>query len=254
MERSIKGILFDLGDTLVRYANLRVNRLFVKGAMRGYAYLKSLGKPLPARWIYMLRQLSSIRWAHLRGLVTGVEFDALKLLRVQSRRMGHPLTPQEASQLAWQFYAPLKEEAPFFPEVRPVLSRLTEQGYRLGIVSNSFLPGSVLDRHLEEGDLLELLPIRVYSCEVNIRKPKPGIFQAALNRSGLEAQETVFVGDTPREDITGAAQMGMVTVLRTGGNRTRGSKYQPDHVIQDLNQLEDILRSYRNPPGSGTAS
>jgi HAD superfamily hydrolase (TIGR01662 family) len=250
MARRIQGILFDLGDTLVQYADLPVNRLFVRGAVRGYEYLKSLGKPLPARFIYMLRQLTAIRWAHLRGWVTGVEFDAIKLLSLQSRRMGHPLSRQETIELAWQFYSPLKEQAPFYPEVRGVLEDLRDQGYQLGIVSNSFLPGQVLDRHLADGDLLDLLPVRVYSCEVNVRKPKGGIFQAALEQTGLTAEETMFVGDTPKEDIDGACEMGMVTVLRKSPPPRKCRKHQPDHVIEDLRELEGILAEYDSPTDS----
>ncbi len=250
MARRIRGILFDLGDTLVQYANLPVNRLFVRGALRGYEYLKSLDKPLPARFLYMLRQLTAIRWAHLRGWVTGVEFDAIELLGTQSRRMGHPLSRQETIELAWRFYSPLKEEAPFYPEVRGVLEQLRDQGYQLGIVSNSFLPGQVLDRHLAEGDLLDLLPVRVYSCEVHVRKPKPGIFQAALEQTGLSPDETVFVGDTPKEDIDGASQMGMVTVLRKSPPPRKCRKHQPDHVIEDLRELTDLLTGYDGPRNS----
>jgi putative hydrolase of the HAD superfamily len=249
MDAATKGILFDLGDTLVRYAHLPVNRLFFQGGLRGYRYLQSLGKPVPVRWLYLLRQLVAIRWAHLKGRITGREFNALELLDHQSRRMGHPLTPAESAELAWQFYSPLKESAPFFPEVEGVLRGLRDRGLKLGIVSNSFLPGEVLDRHLAEGRLLELLPVRVYSCEVDIRKPDGGIFQVALDRCNLSAREVVFVGDTPREDILGAKRLGMRTVLRRRAGVKLPDDCRPDHVIDDLSQLEDVLET----PDSGLA-
>jgi len=251
MDAAIEGILFDLGDTLVRYANLPVNRLFFEGGLRGYRYLQSLDKPLPVRWLYLLRQLCAIRWAHLKGRISGREFNALHLLDRQSRRMGHPLTSQEAAELAWQFYSPLKENAPFFPEVRQVLARLRDRGLKLGIVSNSFLPAEVLDRHLAEGQLLELLPVRVYSCEVDSRKPETGIFQAALDRCRLTAEHVIFVGDTPREDILGARRLGMKTVLRRRPGVKTPANCKPDYVIEDLSQLEDVLDACGTGPGRG---
>jgi FMN phosphatase YigB (HAD superfamily) len=46
----------------------------------------------------------------------------------------------------------------------------------------------------------------VISGEVGIRKPDPRIFHLALQRTGLQPEEVVYVGDT-EEDIAGALGM-----------------------------------------------
>jgi FMN phosphatase YigB (HAD superfamily) len=49
------------------------------------------------------------------------------------------------------------------------------------------------------------------------------------------------VGDTPREDILGAKRLGMKTVLRRRAGVKLPANCRPDHVIDDLSQLEGVL-------------
>ena len=130
------------------------------------------------------------------------------------------------------------------PEVIRTLGGLRDDGLKLGIVSNTFIPAEVLDRHLQSECLLELLPIRVYSCDVGFRKPRPQIFRAALSRSGLAAGQTLFVGDNMRADIYGANRMGMISVLKDPLGRHRRSRIRPRHRICRLAELRGIVARY----------
>jgi len=51
------------------------------------------------------------------------------------------------------------------------------------------------------------------SEEQGWRKPSQHIFKAALERLKVKADETLFVGDSPLEDIEGAKQAGLRTVF-----------------------------------------
>ena len=55
----------------------------------------------------------------------------------------------------------------------------------------------------------------VFSSEVGLRKPAPRIYQAALERLGVEPADALFVGDRVREDVQGPAALGMRTCLVT---------------------------------------
>jgi len=48
-------------------------------------------------------------------------------------------------------------------------------------------------------------------ADVGIRKPRPGVFALALERAGCEPREALHVGDSPANDIGGAAAAGMRT-------------------------------------------
>jgi putative hydrolase of the HAD superfamily len=53
----------------------------------------------------------------------------------------------------------------------------------------------------------------VTSAEAGARKPDPAIFAAALELAGCDAEEAVHVGDTPEEDLEGAAAAGIRALL-----------------------------------------
>ena len=248
MNGPIRGILFDLGDTLLDFGAVKPNRLFVRGASLAYDYLRGLGKRLPSRRLYLMRQLWAIRWAYFKTRFTHKEFDSLQLLKDRSRRMGHPLSDEEALELAWQFYLPLKEASTVEPQMRQTLQRLGDRGLTLGVVSNTFLPGQILDRQLEQEGIIDLLPFRVYSSDLGIRKPDRRIFEHALEATGLQPQQTLFVGDTPREDISGAHQAGMVTVLKDPTGLNKAVLPAPDYTIRAIADLEQIVSRRNDGP------
>ena len=59
----------------------------------------------------------------------------------------------------------------------------------------------------------ERLDVAVFSSEVGRRKPDESIFRAALRALEVEPEEALFVGDRRYEDVRGAKELGMTTVL-----------------------------------------
>ena len=248
MERRIRGILFDLGDTLLDFGEVDALKLFRNGAVLGYRYLEQIGQPLPTFRRYHRRQLRAVRWNYLKSRITGREFSALDLMARASRRFGQDLTRDQLLELAWRWYQPLKRRATVEKGLAEMLADLRRDGLALGVVSNTFVPGEALDRHLAEEGLLELLPVRVYSCDVGYRKPGARIFRAALRRARLKADETLYVGDSPRADIEGANRMGMISVLKDPDGRGR-----PDHRIRSILEVRQVLAGYAGGERRGAA-
>ncbi len=245
----IKGILFDLGDTLLDFGPVRIRGLFAEGALLAYGYLKKLGQPLPRFGLFHWKQLWAIRLQYLKSRLIRREFNSLELLGQLSEKMGHTLTPEQTSELAWLWYKPLGECATVEAGVRELLEGFRSDGLRLGLVSNTFIPGQVLDRHLAQLRLLEFFPWRIYSCDVLYRKPHPRIFGIALERLGIAAEEAVFVGDSPLADVAGAARVGMVSVLKDPTGRSRIGRIRPTHRIRSLRELPGIVRAYNDDSG-----
>ncbi|MBS3734702.1 MAG: HAD family hydrolase [Phycisphaerae bacterium] len=242
--RQISGVLFDLGDTLLRFGKVDTRGLFEQGAELAYAYLRSLGKPVPDFARFHRRQLRAVRWNVLVSRLTRREFNALDVLTRQSRRMDHDLTDAEAAELAWKWYKPLRDRGAVAPGTFEALRRLRDDGLTLGLVSNTFIPGQVLDRHLAEEGLLELLPIRVYSCDVRYRKPHPKIFAIGCERTALAPQQALFVGDSLRADIYGANRAGLVSVLLDPDDEHADPRWRPRHRIAALSELPDVVAAY----------
>lgn len=245
----IKAILFDLGDTLIDFGPLDTRELFSRGARLAYRYLQQLGYKLPPFVRYHWGQFWAVRWHYFKSRITGREFNALDVLGATSRRMGCPLSQEQMVELAWQWYLPLSRRGTVEEGLHDMLLAFRRAGLALGIVSNTFVPGEVLDRHLAQLGLLEHFPVRVYSCDVRYRKPDPRIFQIALGRLGVAGPDTMFVGDKINADVAGAEEMEMISVLKdpSGVKRRRGVR--PAHRITSLRELPDVVASYDSGEG-----
>ena len=244
MARKIKGILFDLGDTLIDFAHASMTEMFLQGARIGYNYLQELGKPVPKFRKFHFRQLWSIRWNFIKSRVTGREFNSLDVMGGFARKWGYELTETENLELAWRFYQPLCKVASIVPGAPETLKALREKGLKLALVSNTFLPGAILDRHLDLVAIGDMFDTRIYSSEVGVRKPHPRIFQLALDAIGLQAAQAIFVGDSPKADIAGANRAGMTTVLRDLPAGRKLKRVTPDHRIKDMPELLQIVAQY----------
>jgi putative hydrolase of the HAD superfamily len=93
-----------------------------------------------------------------------------------------------------------------------LLDALRKRGLKTGLVSNSMDPPWILLRDLEEQDLAARLDTTVFSSEIGLRKPRPEIFLLALERLGVAADRSLFVGDRLDADVRGARDVGMRTV------------------------------------------
>ncbi|MBI2724527.1 MAG: HAD family hydrolase [Chloroflexi bacterium] len=103
------------------------------------------------------------------------------------------------------------------PSVMPgaveTLAEVRRLGLATGLISNAGItPGFVLREILDAFGLLRLLDITVFSDEVEMCKPAPAIFAAALEELGVEAAEAAFVGDQPVLDVRGARDAGLWSV------------------------------------------
>jgi len=94
---------------------------------------------------------------------------------------------------------------------RQTLEMLAEN-YKLGLLSN-FTYAPVIYAGLRQTCLSKFFDVILVSDVVGWRKPHAKIFEEALKRLGVAAEETLFVGDSPEEDIKGAKQLGMKTVF-----------------------------------------
>lgn len=240
--RAVQAVLFDLGETLLLFGRLETGRLFEQAARFSYDYLKQRGQPVGRFDIYRLWNLLGIRLHLLISFLIGSDFDSLSLLKKYGRKKGFTLSEEEWEELNWQWYRPLAEKGRIEPQTHSTLQKLRDMGLRLGILSNTFVHGSTLDRHLQQVGLLEFFDLRLYSYQFSFRKPDPRIFLEAVRRLQAEANRTVFVGDRMDKDVRGALRAGMIPVLKEA--YTNRKKRVPDGVfrIQYLSELPALIK------------
>lgn len=235
-----QAVLFDIGDTLVHFQTYRTRRYARDGAMLAHARLIELGRNPPPHKSYYRR----VRWAFLSAYVhsrlCGREVRLEETLRRAHGRMGIDLTAAQLTELLLSCGPAIRPLYVRDEHAVPVVETLHRAGLKLGIVSNTFFPGHAVDGVLDAFGLLSYFPVRVYSSDCGVRKPHPNIFRTALERMGVAAEQSLYVGDHPRKDVRGAARVGMTPVLmaKTGRFSTRhaGAAY----VIHELTELLPI--------------
>jgi putative hydrolase of the HAD superfamily len=87
------------------------------------------------------------------------------------------------------------------------LSALKARGAVVGIVTNNVKAEQILK--LDRCGLTPYVDALITSEETGIQKPDPRIFDVALERLRLAADETAMIGDVWRTDIAGAQAAGL---------------------------------------------
>jgi putative hydrolase of the HAD superfamily len=128
-------------------------------------------------------------------------------------------------------------------ELRPCAKSLLKKistSYKLGLISN-FTYAPVIYAGLRKLGINQFFNAVLVSDEVGWRKPHPKIFNQALKRLKVSAHETIYVGDSPLEDIKGAKSTGMKTIFIPSQFYTpknlHGSQQKPDTIRKDICEL-----------------
>jgi putative hydrolase of the HAD superfamily len=126
-----------------------------------------------------------------------------------------------------------------FPETHSVLTRLREEGFELGIVSNFDSRLFSVMRGLGIDGLFDTVTI---ASLAKAAKPSPKIFEIALEKHAVDSDEAMHVGDSVRDDVEGATKAGLTGVLmdRAGCVQTSGGI-----VIRTLEELLPLVMALK---------
>ena len=92
------------------------------------------------------------------------------------------------------------------PDTEKVVKYLASK-YPLTIISNGFK--EVQYYKFEHSGMAPYFTHTLISEEVGINKPQPGIFEIALQRNGITADQALMIGDSYSSDIAGAKAAGI---------------------------------------------
>jgi len=125
------------------------------------------------------------------------------------------------------------------PYIKKLLSKVSTE-YKLGLVSN-FTYAPVIYAGVKKLGINQFFNAILVSEEVGWRKPSRKIFEETLKRLDATAEETVYVGDSPLEDIKGAKAVGMKTVFIPSQfyslENLHESQQKPDAIMKDTREL-----------------
>jgi HAD superfamily hydrolase (TIGR01549 family) len=127
-----------------------------------------------------------------------------------------------------------------YDDVPPVLRHLSGAGLRVGLISNTHRCLASFQSHFE---LQGLISATVSSSDHGLMKPHPSIFSAALQLLDVAAPDAVMVGDSVRQDVEGALNVGMRAILLDRRDHAAPA-VMDDHrvpVIHSLRELPSLL-------------
>lgn len=138
------------------------------------------------------------------------------------------------------------------PNADKMLDYINENGIRSAVISNLLWSGSALTERLNR-----LLPNNKFefvmtSSDYLVRKPNRLLFDIALQKAGVSADEVWYCGDTPQADVEGASQVGIFPVWydnETEKEYKDYSEYLPqcEHFhIHEWNEMIDLLERIKS--------
>jgi putative hydrolase of the HAD superfamily len=153
-------------------------------------------------------------WEQSRWRLIGEELDAVTIIR----RLAHSIDPdvpleriEDATHRRIDRFRHALRDIPV--ENVQTLQTLRAAGVRLALVSNA----DVIEiAGWSESPLAELFDTQLFSCFVGCAKPDLEIYQRCLRELDLTAAECLFVGDGGSNELVGAREAGLTTVLMSG--------------------------------------
>lgn len=141
---------------------------------------------------------------------------------------------EETTEMATDIYTEFGDAERWqpYPDVVPTLAKLRGAGFKIGLVSNW---DTRLNSISIETGLAKYLDFVVSSASVGLMKPQPQIFEMALRRADVTAEETIHVGDHYYADIMGARSVGITPVLLD----RKGTLGQADCLV--INSLYELV-------------
>ncbi len=125
-----------------------------------------------------------------------------------------------------------------FPEVPKVLGELAGRGLVLGVISNW---SELLPELCQELGIAAMVDFIVTSAELRAEKPERAIFDRALFRAGVPAEQALHVGDNFEHDVRGALGAGMRAALLDRQNGNGGITRDGVPMLNDLREVLSLV-------------
>jgi HAD superfamily hydrolase (TIGR01662 family) len=237
-------VLIDVGDTLV-HLDRPWDQVFQANLESLDNYLNSLGVKVDAEK-FNERLVRNFNDASYRADLYKIEIPMEEIISKSLRKSGlQVLGVDLPTNATIEFYRPEIESWQLYPDTVETLTKLSRDGYVMGVVSNAKSDWAVR-AILRRRDLDGFFKTIITSAALKIRKPRSEIFTRALGNLGVDPSDAVFIGDSISADVGGARTVGMysIHVLRKpieslGLNR-------PDATVTSLSETLDLITQWNN--------
>jgi len=240
----IHAVIFDLGGTLLEFnpQHLPWMEWEREGMDAALAYLLERGHILPTAE-FTEHFFGSLRDRWDRATKGGGNLRLQDLLCESCAAYEVILTADEIAAATARYIAPIDARVVVYDDTLGTLDALRHHGLKIGLISNTMWPGEFHRQEMARAGLLPYFDHILFSSDVGIWKPQPGIYQLCLEALDVSPAETVFVGDMPEHDIVGAQRVGMRGIYKRNDGNLPGAVC-PDAEISHLAELPALIERW----------
>lgn len=237
MKPKLVAILFDMGGTLIEFENSSWEVLNENCARQGYDFLKKqkLIDIDYQSFVEYLRKEFEEMWVSNNKILKEINFE--RMIFSLFKKLNLNITSDQKREFINRYYQPVTEQISLIPAAIETLNFFREKHIKVGLLSNTIFPKRFHLEELKRFGLDRYLDVAVFSSEVGFKKPHPLVFRTALEILGIDPESAAFVGDRIEEDIQGARQIGMKTILKINDKKESSGKIIPDAEINNLIEL-----------------
>ncbi|MCM3770880.1 HAD family hydrolase [Priestia aryabhattai] len=156
------------------------------------------------------------------------------------------LTEYDIPSLTWE--GMLDDYLHYFPthcvpflHMEHVLKELKKKGLLLGMITNGFTDFQWMN--IKALGIDHYFDTILVSEQEGIKKPHKDIFLRALKSLGVSAEESVYIGDHPENDVLGARGAGMHAIWKKAA--FFDGSFTDSYVIEDLKELLNVINEFQ---------
>lgn len=195
-----KALLLDLDDTLIKSSKLynKALRFASDYIAERYAMDKEMFFQVTAeKDLLVRRNFPTVHTRHSRILVFRMALDQMGI----KYDLG---SLPDAEDIYWNYF---RQNIELYDGVLDALAIIKKHKVKIAVVSDGGL--SLRIRKVQQAGLIPFIDDLFASEEVIFEKPFSAIYTLALSRLGVDASETVMLGNNYKNDVRGAQLVGI---------------------------------------------
>jgi putative hydrolase of the HAD superfamily len=235
MNRKVRAIGFDLGETLIFYQGTPLSWVALYPDALGRVAEVCGVAPAPEQFAAAAQVLARY---NTRLVPRSYEVPAEEILSLVLCSWGLEATSCLSAAIE-AFFSFFQQRLSAYPDTLPALTLLRERRTPVGILTDVpyGMPRALVQRDLDGAGLSGLFDVLLTSVEVGVRKPEPAGYLALAERLGVAPQEMLYVGNEPK-DVIGAGRAGVTAVFldRAGDGSHHGQQF----TISTLSNIHEF--------------
>lgn len=235
----IKTLLFDIYQTLV---DVDIEQKNIHKAWKIFdTYIINLGKSyIGIPFEQLVKRQENIFYEGKNRDVDHRDFKE-SIKEAFNKNYNIKLEDRVLEKLIWEFRTKSRDYYNIYPKVKDTLKKLAS---KYTLATASIAHGSFTMRELEELGIKKYFSHFIFSSNAGYKKPAKEFYETVLKQTNSQPHETIMIGDNLIQDIWGAQQLGIWTILIENPITLKSdSKIIPSEIVpvEHFDRLKKII-------------